>query len=129
MLDVPTESPALIQEAGYKGVQVVRDLEDQLTHGGVVDMYLADQIVIFMALATSGYTQSKNCPHPTKHRRCEILVGKVSLHTITAMRVIERLLTDIAFSLEDKEGLGMVIICEIKGNPSRGRLENSSAAR
>lgn len=83
-------------------------------HGGVVDMYLADQIAIFMALAVSGYHQSST--YPAKYRRCEVLVGKVSLHTITAMRVIEMLLTDITFAMEDKAGLGMVMVCETKGN-------------
>jgi len=114
MLGVPTESPALILEATHKGLQVVRELEDQLTHGGVVDMYLADQIAIFMALAVSGYHKSST--YPEKYRRCEVLVGKVSLHTITAMRVIEMLLTDITFAMEDKAGLGIVMVCETKGN-------------
>ena len=59
MFEIPARiQPATLSKqeikAREKGAQVVRQLTKQLSLGGVVDEYLADQIMIFMALATSG---------------------------------------------------------------------------
>lgn len=90
----------MLAEAKSKGIQVVQNLEEQLSHGGAVHTYLTDQIVIFMALATSGYKQSSSCEPCPDNGRCGVSVGKVSLHTTTAIKVAERLLPDIMFSIQ-----------------------------
>jgi len=96
----------------------VRKLLEQLSLSGVVDEYLADQIVIFMALAASGANPPVAVERGTqgegeRRRRCEVLVGEVSLHAETAMRIAEMMLGNIKFSVETRSG-GMVIICEKK---------------
>jgi len=48
-------------------------------------------------------------------RRCEVLVGEVSLHAETAIRIAEMMLGNIKFSVEKKGQSGaMVILCEKK---------------
>ena len=84
-----------------------------------MDEYLADQIVIFMALATSGANPPIAVERGIgmgglKMRRCEVLVGEVSLHTETAMRIAEIMLGNVIFSTEKVEA-GMVMVCEKKG--------------
>jgi RNA 3'-terminal phosphate cyclase len=116
MLEVPSTSreETLVHQAKLKGARVVGKLEKQLTHGGLVDGFLADQIVIFMALATSGFEPSyrSKMDITEERRRCEVLVGKVSLHTLTAMKIAETMLGNIAFSTEKRGGIGMVLVCE-----------------
>ena len=124
MVEIPTRIqpgtlPKQEVKARERGTEVVRRLLKQIAFGGVVDEYLADQIVIFMALATSG----ANPPiaiergivggEEQKKRRCEVLVGEVSLHTETAMRIAEIMLGNIVFSTEKIEG-GTVMVCEKK---------------
>jgi RNA 3'-terminal phosphate cyclase len=102
----------------------VRKLLHQLSLSGVVDEYLADQIVIFMALAGSGANPPIAVERGTeatqgeggRRRRCEVLVGEVSLHAETAMRIAEMMLGNIKFSVERRGegGGGMVIVCEKK---------------
>jgi hypothetical protein len=47
--------------------------------------------------------------------RCELLVGAVSLHTQTAMRVAEDMLGNIVFFTEKVQATGKVlIVCERK---------------
>ena len=111
-------------KAREKGIQVARRLVQEIEMGGVVNEYLADQIVIFMALATSGI----NPPIAVEHkigggtineegegkRRCEILVGReISLHTKTAMRIAEIMLGNVVFSTE-KVDEGVLMVCEKK---------------
>lgn len=60
--------------------QVVRGLEDELRHGGCVDEYLEDQLVVFQALA-----QGRSWADGGKER-------EASLHTRTARWVVESLL-------------------------------------
>jgi len=78
---------------------MVNWLMKQISHGGVVDEYLADQIVIFMALASLNTGE-----------RSEVLVGQISLHTKTAMRIAETMLRNIIFSVE-KLDRGYLMIC------------------
>jgi len=90
-----------------------------------VDEFLADQIVVFMALAVAGIT-SRGMGIGTVDEtaavengddrvvgRCEVLVGKVSLHAETAMRVAEVMVPALEFITEDRDG-GEVIICQRK---------------
>lgn len=100
-------------------MEVVRRLMKQLGYGGAVDEYLADQIVIFMALATSGVNPPIAIERGSletvegKKGRSEVLVGHVSLHTETAMRIAETMLGNIFFSTQKTEN-GEVIVCERK---------------
>ena len=90
-----------------------------------MDEFLADQIVVFMALAVAGIT-SRGMDIDTGEEtaavengddrvvgRCEVLVGKVSLHAETAMRIAELMLPEIEFITEHRDG-GEVIICQRK---------------
>ena len=101
----------------------MRHLVQQISLGGVVDEYLADQIVIFMALATSGANPPIAIERGAvggemvgKRRRCEVLVGEVSLHTETAMRIAEMMLDNITFDVEKREGGRSLIVCERKNH-------------
>jgi RNA 3'-terminal phosphate cyclase len=112
-------------KAREAGVQVVKRLIKEIKLGGVVDEYLADQIVIFMALATSGVLPSlateQSAEGETKERRrSEVLVGDISLHTQTAMKIGEIVLGNIAFSATRVKGLGTLLVCEntkVPGEP------------
>ena len=97
-----------------KGAEVVHHLHRQLELGGVVDEYLADQIVIFMALATAGVGGCfiKDGTRSRTPRRCEILVGEISSHTLTAMKVAEDMLGNVCFSTKACENGGNMMICE-----------------
>ena len=124
MLEIPTRiQPGTLAKqeikARERGAEVARRLLKQIAFGGVVDEYLADQIVIFMALATSGANPPIAVERGIgmgglKMRRCEVLVGEVSLHTETAMRIAEIMLGNVIFSTEKVEA-GMVMVCEKKG--------------
>jgi RNA 3'-terminal phosphate cyclase len=123
MLEIPTRIqpgtlPKQEVKARERGAEVVRRLLKQIAFGGVVDEYLADQVVIFMALASSGANppiavERGNVGEGQKKRRCEVLVGDVSLHTETAMRIAEIMLGNVVFSTEKVEG-GTVMVCEKK---------------
>jgi RNA 3'-terminal phosphate cyclase len=124
MLEIPTriQSGTLAKQevkARERGMEVVRRLMKQLGYGGIVDEYLADQIVIFMALATSGANPPIAIERGSlgtaegKKRRSEVLVGHVSLHTETAMRIAEIMLGNIVFSTQKTDD-GDVIVCERK---------------
>lgn len=124
MQEMPTRiQPGTLQKqeviARKRGVEVVERLMGQIEGGGCVDEFLADQIVIFMALAVAGIT-----PRYTNENgevdgevdgegegRCEVLVGKVSLHCETAMRIAEIMVPEIEFITEKRDG-GEVIICQ-----------------
>ena len=120
MLDVRSSSDEemYLYQANLKGIDVVRKLAAQLAHGGLVDSFLADQIVIFMALASSGIDPAygNNRDLAEGRRRCEVLVGEVTPHTLAAMKIAEAMLEDIEFSIERIEGVGAVIICDTKKN-------------
>jgi len=113
-------SSRLEDKARERGTRLVERLNRQLAFGGVVDEYLADQIVIFMALATSGLSAGNVVERSTENvaeeARCELLIGEVSLHTETAMRIAEMALENIVFSTEKVEGGGILMVCERKVN-------------
>ena len=122
MLEVPScVRPNALSKSEVKarkrGVEVVGRLLKQISLGGAVDEYLADQLIIFMALATSGANpqiaieRGLTEKSQTK-RRCEVLVGEVSLHTETAMRIAEMMLRNIVFSTEKVAGGGIMVVCE-----------------
>ena len=121
MFEISSRQHALSKykvKAKEKGIVVVRRLLHQLSFGGVTDEYLADQIVIFMALATSGANPQIAIDRGvsesgTKKRRCEVLIGEMSLHTETAMRIAETMLGNIIFSIE-KVSEGILMVCEKK---------------
>jgi RNA 3'-terminal phosphate cyclase len=125
-LEIPTRLnpggiPKLEVKSRQRGIEAVHRLHKELAHGGVVDEYLSDQIIIFMALAMSGVGPpiaiERGLTEPLlKKRRCEVLVGQVSLHTETAMRVAEMMLRDIEFSTEKVEGGGILVVCERYAN-------------
>ena len=129
LLEIPTRAlPGTLSKqevkARERGIEVARRLLQQIPVSGAVDEHLADQIVIFMALATSGANPpiaiDRGVVQPAeeegKKRRCEVFVGAdLSLHTETAMRIAEMMLRNIKFSVEKRsEGGGMVIVCEKK---------------
>ena len=119
MLEIPlqAEEETLLDQVKTQGVEVVRTLTKQLAHGGVVDEYLADQIIIFMALASSsvgssGVRKGDKMEEGTQGRSgCEILVGEVSFHAQCAMRIAEIMLRDIVFSTVKLDRGGVVITC------------------
>jgi RNA 3'-terminal phosphate cyclase (ATP) len=104
--------------ATLQGQQVATRLAEQLANGGVVDEYLADQLIIFMALATSGIQPSTSLDNDEilEYGRCEILTGRPSLHTVTAMRIAETMLGNIIFSTRTISGIGETIVCERKSD-------------
>jgi len=117
MIDVSSlKTEEVTREATEKGRQVVCDLQTELSHGGVVGTYMSDQLVIYMALSISALKPSGMSGLSSGQTRSEILVGKVSSHTLTAMKICEDLLTDIVFYTQEREASGLVIVCERKGN-------------
>jgi RNA 3'-terminal phosphate cyclase len=120
MIEISTklECPEHLKQAILQGRHVATKLAQQLADGGAVDEYLADQLVIFMALATSGVlpSLSQGDNDGMEGGRCEILVGKVSVHTLTAMKIAEIMLGNITFSTMTLNGIGDVIVCERKGD-------------
>lgn len=100
--------------ASRQGQEVAIKLAEQLANGGAVDEYLADQLIIFMALATSGIqpSTSRYNDDRVEFGPCEILAGRPSLHTLTAMKIAETMLGNIRFSTRTTGGIGEVIICE-----------------
>ncbi|KAI0750986.1 RNA 3'-terminal phosphate cyclase [Daedaleopsis nitida] len=79
--------------------QVGRDAAVELTknlaHGGCVDEYLQDQIIVFLALSKG---------------RSKVKTGPLTLHTRTAIWVAEQL-TDARFVVQESEN-GVVIECD-----------------
>jgi RNA 3'-terminal phosphate cyclase len=125
LIELPTRlTPTVLSKQEVKardrGAQVVSHLLKEISEGGVVDEYLADQIIIFMALATSGVVPPVTVDHGAtiddgRKRHCEILVGQVSLHTETAMRIAEMMLGNISFSTKKLEGGRNLISCDKTG--------------
>lgn len=119
MLEIHSEAEdaALLDQIKTRGVEVVGKLNKQLAHGGVVDEYLTDQVIIFMALASSGVGPSNICGSDKvddageRKSLCEILVGKVSSHAQAAMKIAEIMLPDIVFSTKTLENDNVIITC------------------
>jgi RNA 3'-terminal phosphate cyclase len=120
MIEISTklEYPEQLKQAILQGRHVATTLAQQLADGGAVDEYLADQLIIFMALATSGVqpSLSQGDNDGMEGGRCEILVGKVSVHTLTAMKIAEIMLGNITLSRVTMDGIGDLIVCERKGD-------------
>lgn len=70
--------------------RVVRELESEVAHGGCVDEYMQDQVVVFQALG-EGRSGVDGGGGGSGEGRVE-KGGGVSLHTRTARWVVERLL-------------------------------------
>lgn len=106
------------------GAEVVQKLESQLAHGGIVDENLVDQVLIFMALATSHVSSSFHGSSCVEHqtcdpnlvRHCKLLVGPLSTHTESAIRIAETMLGYIVFLTRTYEGVGTVLTCETKAS-------------
>ena len=149
MQEIPTRiQPSTLAKqeliARERGIEVVRKLEKQLERGGCVDEFLADQVVLFMALAVGGIEPGSTEMNSIEADevsgtegmgingadgteilgeagvvdgegegggKCEMLVGKVSLHCETAMRIAEIMVPNIHFTTE-KRPEGQVIICQ-----------------
>ena len=84
LYDMKTKGVPLSKTCDNLVAKVVKDLKRELKHGGCVDEFMQDQLVVFQALAGG---------------RTRIDCGKqeASLHTMTARWVVERIL-DIAFN-------------------------------
>lgn len=78
------------------GYQAASNLLDNIHHGGCVDDYLQDQIIILMALA-----KGKSC----------IRCGPLTLHTETAIH-IAKLLTQAKFNVKNLSQTQTIIECE-----------------
>ncbi len=115
VFDTPTdmEISSLVELARLKGQEIVRKLAKDLDPPRVVDEYLLDQLVIFMALATSGREPRHiRSSSRGRERRCEILIGQMSTHAETAIRIAEIMLGNITFRTEYSEGVGLALLCE-----------------
>ncbi|KAI0371778.1 RNA 3'-terminal phosphate cyclase [Pilatotrama ljubarskyi] len=77
------------------GREAARELASNLAHGGCVDEYMQDQMIIFLALAEGKST---------------VKTGPLTLHTRTAIWVAEQL-SDAKFHVEESEN-GAIIECE-----------------
>lgn len=69
--------------------RVVNDLEEELAHGGCVDEYLQDQLVVFQALAEGAATVDYGGDKKNRRNNIKELV---SLHTRTVQWVAEEIL-------------------------------------
>ncbi|KAI8998900.1 RNA 3'-terminal phosphate cyclase [Trametes punicea] len=82
-------------EPAQVGRDAARELVSNLAHGGCVDEYMQDQMIIFLALA---------------HGRSRVKTGPLTLHTRTAIWVAEQF-SEARFRVEESEK-GAVIECE-----------------
>ncbi|PIL23740.1 hypothetical protein GSI_13490 [Ganoderma sinense ZZ0214-1] len=82
-------------DASKVGQEAARELVNNLTHEGCVDEYMQDQMIIFLALAQG---------------RSKVKTGPLTLHTRTAIWVIEQL-SSAKFHIEETEH-GAIIECE-----------------
>ncbi|KIO25149.1 hypothetical protein M407DRAFT_76021 [Tulasnella calospora MUT 4182] len=91
-------SGSAIGERGVKadetGRAAAQELIENLAHGGCVDEYLQDQIIIFMAIAEG---------------ESQVVCGPLSLHTRTAIWLAE-LMTDAKFTITEGGENGRVTI-------------------
>ncbi|KIP01267.1 hypothetical protein PHLGIDRAFT_131317 [Phlebiopsis gigantea 11061_1 CR5-6] len=78
------------------GRTAAEELVRNIAHGGCVDEYLQDQVIIFLVLAKG---------------RSSIRTGPLTLHTKTAIHIAE-LLTDAKFTVEDCDDGTSLISCE-----------------
>lgn len=78
------------------GADAAQMLLGNIKHGGCVDEYLQDQLVLLMALA---------------HGKSRVLCGPITLHTETAIHVA-KLLTQAKFNIEKVSESSNIIECE-----------------
>ncbi|GJE86822.1 RNA 3'-terminal phosphate cyclase [Phanerochaete sordida] len=78
------------------GTSAAAELLRNMEHGGCVDEYLQDQIIIFMVLAKGKST---------------VRTGPITLHTKTAMFIAEKL-TDATFSVQEEADGTCLLSCE-----------------
>ncbi|XP_067678311.1 RNA 3'-terminal phosphate cyclase-like [Haliotis asinina] len=78
------------------GIDAAQMLLDNLAHGGCVDDYLQDQLILLMALAEG---------------KSDVLCGPITLHTKTAIHVAQ-LLTKAKFEIKKLSDNSNVIECE-----------------
>ncbi|KAF8510221.1 RNA 3'-terminal phosphate cyclase [Hysterangium stoloniferum] len=84
-------------DATKTGKEAAKELVSNLAHGGCVDEYLQDQVIIFMALANGTST---------------LATGPLTLHTKTAIWLAEEL-TEARFITKKEHETGrMIISCE-----------------
>ncbi|KII88908.1 hypothetical protein PLICRDRAFT_40546 [Plicaturopsis crispa FD-325 SS-3] len=84
------------------GIEAAEELLRNLEHGGCVDEYMQDQMIIFLALAEGTST---------------VRTGPLTLHTRTAIWVAEQL-TDAVFEVEEHESGQATIKCTGIGHMS-----------
>jgi len=84
------------KEAADVGGTAAAELIRNLEHGGCVDEFLQDQIIIFMALAEGKST---------------VRTGPLTLHTKTAIWVAEQL-TDAKFEIDEDSSGTITITCQ-----------------
>ncbi|KAH9901629.1 RNA 3'-terminal phosphate cyclase [Cubamyces lactineus] len=82
-------------EPARVGRDAAQELAANLAHGGCVDEYMQDQMIIFLALASG---------------RSRVKSGPLTLHTKTAIWVAEQM-TEARFHVEETEGI-TIIECE-----------------
>lgn len=107
----------LLASAKRTGEYVALRLAQELISGGVVDVNLADQLIIFMALAVSKRISSLRQRKATtftncESKKCELLVGNTSAHIRSAMRIAEIVLGDIEFSTKSTPSGALIITCQ-----------------
>ncbi|KAK7502271.1 hypothetical protein BaRGS_00006635 [Batillaria attramentaria] len=78
------------------GADAAQMLIDNMKHGGCVDEYLQDQLILLMALARG---------------KSRVLCGPITLHTETAIHVA-KLLTQAKFNREKLSDMSNIIECE-----------------
>ena len=81
--------------------RVVEDLQKEIKHGGCVDEYMQDQLVVFQALA-------KGRSKILGGRNAERKAFEASLHAQTAQWVAAKMI-DVAFEEDECEGVGLVV--------------------
>ena len=93
LYDLKTKGVPLSKTCDNLVSKVVKDLKREVRHGGCVDEFMQDQLVVFQALATG---------------RTKIDCGKQesSLHTMTARWVVETILGSAFNGSGDCEGVG-----------------------
>ena len=71
------------------GSDVAKELVQCIASGGVVDKWMSDQLIPFMALADG---------------ESQMLIGELTLHTQTAMHVAEQIMTNCKFHVQRLDG-------------------------
>lgn len=118
MIECGAQADLEMMEVVRKGcLNLVARLLKDLRCGGLVDENLVDQLVIFIALATSGFGPSGQCEAsgPSSPGICRIFAGNISTHARTAMMIAEKILGNIQFLIEPIGDKGEAITCQRRG--------------